>query len=102
MRIAKGLAVLVILAFAAASANAAATSSRAQQAPMGMPLPRALAIATMSGRTSSPCSNPNQRPVRPRPDWISSSMSSTRFSRQTAAAAYAAKKYRNALRELAK
>ena len=53
--------------------KAAATSARAQQAPMGTPLPRALAMVTTSG--SSPvCWKPNHRPVRPRPVWTSSTM----------------------------
>ena len=56
--------------------KAAATSARAQQAPMGMPLPRALAMVTTSGRTPA-CWKPNHSPVRPRPVWTSSRISRT-------------------------
>src|SRR5690606_3863933 len=56
--------------------NTPATSARAQHAPTGTPLPNALAMVTTSGRTPS-CWNPNQRPVRPRPVWTSSTISST-------------------------
>ena len=54
---------------------------RAQQAPIGMPLPIALASVTTSGTTPS-CSKPNQRPVRPKPVWISSSLSSAPVASQ--------------------
>ena len=46
--------------------KAAATSRRAQQAPMGTPLPSALAMVTTSGATPK-CWKPNHAPVRPRP-----------------------------------
>ena len=49
----------------------AATSARAQHAPIGIPLPIALASVTTSGLTPA-SSKPNQRPVRPKPVWISS------------------------------
>ena len=54
--------------------NAAATSAVAQHAPMGTPLPSALAIVTTSGSMPA-CWKANQRPVRPSPVWISSTMS---------------------------
>src|SRR5690606_24828372 len=53
--------------------KAAATSRLAQQAPIGTPLPRALAIVTTSGTTPSAWWA-NQRPQRPRPDWTSSTI----------------------------
>ena len=56
--------------------KAAATSARAQQAPTGMPLPSALAMVTTSGSMPR-CWKANQRPVRPSPVWISSTISST-------------------------
>ena len=59
----------------------AATSRRAQQAPTGIPLPIALAIVTTSGATSS-CWKPNQRPVRPNPVWISSTIISAPVASQ--------------------
>ena len=46
-----------------------------------MPLPIALAIVTTSGLTSS-CSNPNHRPVRPKPVWISSTIISAPVASQ--------------------
>ena len=64
--------------------NAAATSARAQHAPIGMPLPSAFAIVTMSGRTPSACSKPNHRPVRPRPVCTSSTIRSASRSSHSA------------------
>ena len=61
--------------------NTAATSVRAQHAPTGMPLPIALASVTTSGTTPS-CSKPNQRPVRPNPVWISSTIISAPVASQ--------------------
>ena len=56
----------VLAVMEAEDVPARATSARAQQAPMGTPLPSALAMVTTSGTTSK-CWWPNQRPVRPRP-----------------------------------
>ena len=62
--------------------NTAATSVRAQHAPTGMPLPIALASVTTSGCTPA-SSKPNHRPVRPKPVWISSTISSAPTSSQS-------------------
>ena len=59
--------------------NTAATSRRAQHAPTGIPLPIALASVTTSGATPE-CSNPNHRPVRQKPVWISSTIISAPVS----------------------
>ena len=68
----------------AVCAKASAISRLQMTAPIGWPLPVALATQTMSGTTSSCSKAQKVSPVRPYPTWTSSAMHSAPAARAAA------------------